>query len=62
MAPLTTDDKILIRALRLEKGWSALTMMRVFPSRKWKKRTLCDLIKGIDETGTIDRKKGSRQP
>ena len=62
MAPLTTDDKILIRALRLEKGWSALTMMREFPSRKWKKRTLCDLIKRIDETGTIDRKKGSGRP
>ena len=37
-------------------------MMREFPSRKWKKRTLCDLIKRIDETGTIDRKKGSERP
>ena len=57
MAPLTDDDKILIKALRLEKGWSALTMMRKFPSRKWKKSTLFDLIKCIDKTGKTDRRK-----
>ena len=55
MAPLTDDNKILIKALRLEKGWSALTMMREFPSRKWKKSTLFDLIKRIDKTGKTDR-------
>jgi len=37
MAPLTNDNKILIKALRLEKGWSALTMMQEFPSQKWKR-------------------------
>jgi len=63
MALLTNEDKILIKALRLEKGWGALTMMREFPSRKWKKRTLTNLIKRIDETaGQIDRKKGSGRP
>ena len=40
MAPLTDDDKILTKALRLEKGWSALTMMREFPSRNRKRSTL----------------------
>jgi len=34
MAPLTNEDKILIKTLRLEKGWSVLRMMREFPSRK----------------------------
>src|SRR5215469_6480112 len=62
MAPLTNDDKILIRALRLEKGWSVLQMMREFPLRNWKKSTLCDLIKRIDETGEIERQKGSGRP
>ena len=62
MAPLTNNDKILIKALRLEKGWSALRMMREFPSRRWKKRTLYDLIKRIDETGGTDRKIGSGRP
>ena len=37
-------------------------MMREFPSRKWKKNALCDLIKRIDETGKIDRQKGSGRP
>jgi len=36
MAPLTNKDKILIKTLTLEKGWSVLRMMREFPSRKWK--------------------------
>ena len=62
MAPLTNEDKILMKALRLEKGWSVLRMMREFPSRKWKKSTLCNLIKRIDETGNIDRQKGSGRP
>src|SRR5213082_1900553 len=62
MAPLTNDDKSLIRALRLEKGWSALQMMREFPSRNWKKRTLYYLIKRIDETGQIDRQKVQGRP
>jgi len=54
MAPLTDDDKILIKALRLEKGWSALTL-REFLSQKWNKSTLFHLIKRIDKTGKTDR-------
>jgi len=47
------------KALRLEKGWSALTVMREFPSRKWKRSTLFDLIKRIDKTGKTDKRKGT---
>jgi len=36
MPPWTNEDKILIKTLRLEKGWSVLRMMREFPSRKMK--------------------------
>ena len=50
MAPLTNEDKILIKTLRLEKGWSVLRMMQEFPLQKWKKSTFCNLIKRIDET------------
>ena len=62
MASLTNNYKILIKTVQLEKGWSALTMMREFPPRKWKRSTLCDLIKRIDETGDIDRQKGCGRP
>ena len=59
---LTIDDKSLIRALRLEKGWGSLRMIREFPQRQWKRSTLNDLIKKIDETGDTKRKQGSGRP
>ena len=55
--PSTSDDKALICALRVEKGWGALRMMKEFPLRQWKRSTLNDLIKRIDETGSADRKR-----
>ena len=57
--PLTSDDRALIRALRVEKGWGALRMMKEFPSRQWKRSTLNDLSKRIDETSSADRKRGT---
>ena len=43
--PLTSDDRVLIRALRVEKGWGRLRMMKEFPARQWKRSTLNNLIK-----------------
>jgi len=57
MAPLTNEDKILIKTLRIEKGWGAFRLLREFPSRKWKKGALCDFNKHIDENENTDRKK-----
>jgi len=37
MAPLTTEERCLIKCLRLEKGLIAFQMMREFPSSKWEK-------------------------
>jgi hypothetical protein len=62
MAPLSADDKCLIRILRIEKGWSVIRMIREFPMRNWKKSTLCDLIKKIDSTGKSGRLPGSGRP
>jgi len=62
MAPLSYDDKILIRSLRLEKGWSATRLLCEFPGRNWKKSTVCDLIKRLDAGGMVDRRKGSGRP
>src|SRR6218665_3513887 len=59
---LTSDDKSLIRALRLEKGWGLLRMITEFPKRQWKRSTLNDLIKKIDKTGDTNRKQGSGRP
>jgi hypothetical protein len=62
MAPLTSDDKTLIRILRLEKGWNTYQMMKEFPLRNWRKSTLNDLIRKIDSTGKCDRVPGSGRP
>jgi len=62
MAPLTNEDKFLIKTLRIAKGWSALRIIREYPARNFKKPNLCHLIKRIDDNGEIDRKNGSGGP
>ena len=55
MTPLTNDDKILIKILRLEKSYSAVQMTREFSARNWSRSTLFDLIKCIDTTDNIEK-------
>lgn len=62
MAPLTAEDRCLIKCLRVEKGWNAFQMMKEFPLRKWNKSTLKDLIRKIDKTGSANRTSGSGRP
>jgi len=52
----------MFKCLSLEKGFNAFQMMREFPSRKCKKRTLNDLIRKIDETGSGNRASFSGRP
>jgi len=40
MAHLTTEDHLLIKALRIEKGWIVDRMITEFPAKEWKWRTL----------------------
>ena len=54
---LTKEDRILIKALRLEKGYGAKQMVKEFSARKWSLRTLNRLIAMIDSTGSAERKK-----
>jgi len=52
MPVLTSEDKALIKVLRVEKGWNVDRMMSEFPAREWKRRTttLYDLVRKIDQT------------
>src|SRR5215469_4492286 len=59
---LTAEDRILIKALHLEKGYGARKLVKEFPNRNWKVRNVSLLIKKIRETGSTDRKKGSGRP
>jgi hypothetical protein len=56
MAPLTVDDRVLIRILRTDKGWNSYQMIQEFPTRGWTRRTLDRLIRQIDATGKSSSK------
>ena len=45
MPVITSEDKALIKVLRVEKGWTVDRMMCEFPARQWKRRTLYDLVR-----------------
>ena len=60
MAPLTDDDRVLIRILRNDKGFNSFQMIKEFPNRGWTKSTLNRLIQKIDATGTSSRKPHER--
>lgn len=62
MPPISRDDKILVRELRVNKGYNAAALMRDFPNKGWNKRTLNRWISLIDRERSIDRKPGSGRP
>ena len=43
MGRLTEDDRCLIWNLRTQKHWGSLRMMKEFPNKTWKRRTIDDL-------------------
>ena len=47
MAPLTEDDRTLIRILRIEKHLNAYQMINEFPARNWSENNLNRLIRQI---------------
>jgi len=59
MTSLTAEDRLLIKCLRIEKGWTVGRMMAGFPARQWKRQTLYDLVKRIDSTSSAGRLRGS---
>src|SRR6218665_2446933 len=62
MGRLTENDRCLIWNLRTQKHWGSLRMMKEFPNKTWKRRTIDDLIKKIDTESTTARKPGSGHP
>ena len=52
-------DSLLIKALRIEKGWSVDRMIAEFPAKQWKRRTLYYFVRRIDSTGRVERLPGS---
>ena len=59
MTPLTAEDRLLIKTLQTEKGWTVDKMIVEFPARQWKWHTFFDLVRIIDSTGNAQRLSGS---
>jgi len=53
VASLTAEDRLLIQTLKIEKGWTVDRMIAEFPERQWKRRTLYDLVRRIDSSGSV---------
>jgi len=48
MDKITREDKIVIKALRVEKNWSSCRFLKEFASKAWCRSSLDRLIKKID--------------
>jgi len=59
MAPITVEDRLLIRALRIEKSWAIDRMIAEFPARQWKRHTLYYFVRRIDSIVSVERLPGS---
>jgi len=59
---LNFEDKILIKNLWECKRFSVRRLLREFPNKNWKRRTLDDFLRRLHTTGSIERKAGSGRP
>ena len=59
---LSYEDKVLIKNLHLSKGYGAQKLMSEFPDKNWKRSSLDKLLNKIQQTGMVQRKKGSGRP
>ena len=51
---LSKEDRVLIKMLRVEKGYGAKRLMAEFPRRKWSLSAVKRLLQKIDATGSAD--------
>ena len=58
----TSDDRILIKALRIEKGYGAKRLLKEFPTKPWSLTAVKKLLVKIDTTGSVSRQVGSGRP
>ena len=58
----SNDDRAVIEACHLEKGWEARRILKEFPGRNWNLSSVSYQIKKIKDTGSTSRKQGSGRP
>jgi len=59
---ISKEDKILIKNLWESKGYGARQLIREFPNKNWKRRSIENLLRKLRETGSLDRRLGSGRP
>lgn len=59
---LSREDKILIKNLWESKTYSSRRLVKEFPNKNWKRRTLDDFLRKLRSTGSIERTAGSGRP
>lgn len=62
MGKISKNDRVLIKALRQEKGWSSRRILKEFPNKMWSRASLDRLLKKVDYIGSTDRQQGSGRP
>jgi len=59
---LSFEDKLLIKNLWECKGLSSRWLIKEFPNKNWKRRTLDNFLRKLPTAGTIERTAGSGRP
>ena len=54
MGKITREDRIVIKALRVQKNWSSRRFLNEFPSKAWCRHSLDRLIKKVDAGLPVD--------
>jgi len=62
MGVFSKEDRIVISQLYILKGYGAKRLVKEFPTKDWKVRSLNKLLHKLRETGTTDRQIGSGRP
>ena len=63
--PYSEEDKYIIKHYRERYGWGSLKIFNELgqdPGKNWTRNGISYLIRKIDATGSIERKKGSGRP
>ena len=60
--PFTEEEKVIIKHYHVREGLGAKALLKKFPEKPWTRGGLDSLLRKIDETGLVERRRGSGRP
>ena len=60
--PFTEEEKVIIKHYHVREGLGAKALLKKFPEKPWTRGGLDYLLRKIDETGSVERRRGSGRP